>query len=389
MRSVISIPRFEHIPILVRAALNVPIKDGKILDDYRLRRALTTVRFLTHRRARVILIGHVGEAGLPAGRQGTETLADVARALGSHIPHVSFCKESVGAAARAAARALPSGHVLVLENLRRHRGETANDPAFAHALAELADVFVQDSFDASHRPHASIVGIPKILPSYAGLLLEEEVHELEKARTPKHPALAAIGGMKFSTKEPALESLVETYDHVFVGGALATDFLKAAGMEIGKSLVSAAPDAAIKTLLENRKLVLPIDAWVVPALEEGKPDAHRYARLSSIESVRPDEVILDHGPGTAALLAGLAQKARAVLWNGPLGNYENGFKQGTQDFARAVADSSARSVIGGGDTIAAIEDLGLLPRFSFISTGGGAMLEFLARGTLPGIEALN
>jgi len=358
MRSVRDIRLYENIPILVRAALNVPVKNGDVASDYRLRRAAPTIRFLAERGAKVVLISHIGE-------QGTETLAPVARALGNIISGVSFFPETIGEHARAAIRGLAPGQILVLENLRRNTGEQANDRAFARELAALGDIFVEDCFDTCHRAHASIVGIPELLPSYAGFLLEDEMRELSQALLPKHPALAVIGGVKFSTKEAVLTRLLAIYDHVFVGGALANSFLKASGQKVGKSLVSHTNEDTIKKLLANPKLVLPID------------------------SVIKNEMILDHGPGTIALLAGLAQKAKTILWNGPLGNYENGFNGATDAFAHAVADSDAHSVIGGGDTVAAIEGFGLLPRFSFVSTGGGAMLDFLAYGTLPGIEALN
>ncbi|MFH1178406.1 MAG: phosphoglycerate kinase, partial [bacterium] len=309
------------------------------------------------RGAKVILIGHIGE-------KGTETLAPVAEALGKLIQGVSFFPETIGPRARNAIRDLSPGNILVLENLRRNTGEQANDRLFAKELASLADIFVQDSFDSCHRTHASIVGVPKILPSYAGFLLEEEVRELSKALSPKHPALAVIGGMKFITKEAVLAKLFMIYDRVFVGGALANDFLKASGKEVGKSLVSNIDTDVIKNALSNPRIVLPFDSVVV------------------------NEMIVDHGLGTTAILADLVKKAKTIVWNGPLGNYENGFTQATDAFTRAVADSSAYSVVGGGDTVAAIENLGLLPHFSFVSTGGGAMLEFLAHGTLPGIDAL-
>ena len=381
MRTIRDIAVFENIPILVRAALNVPTQEGRVMNDYRLRRAVPTIQYLRERGAKVVLVSHIGE-------QGTETLEPVAKALGKLIPGVSFCGETIGENARAAVRALTPGGVLVLENLRRNPGEKNNDPAFARELAALGDVFVEDSFDTCHRRHASIVGVPELLPSYAGLLLEEEVRELLSARAPKHPALAVIGGAKFSTKEAVLTELLKTYTHVFVGGALADDFLKASGQEVGKSLVSEG-DGGIKKILANQKLVLPVDSLVVPATAVGALDARTHARIAPQGQVRSDEVILDHGPGTVALLENLAQKSKSILWNGPLGNYENGFVDATNALARAVAASKAHSVVGGGDTIAAIEDLGLLSRFSFVSTGGGAMLDFLAKGTLPGIEALS
>ena len=357
MRTVRDIEIFENIPILMRAALNVPVENGKIVNDYRLRRALPTIRYLAEHGARVILIGHLGE-------KGTETLKPVAEALSILIRGVSFFDETVGARARAAVRALAPGDILVMENLRRNKGERANDRVFAKELASLADIFVQDCFDTCHRPHASIIGVPEILPSYSGFLLEEEADELARALVPKKPSLAVIGGAKFSTKEAVLTTLLKTYDHVFIGGALANDFLRAAGREVGKSLVSEVDENGIKNILANPKLVLPVDSVVV------------------------DETILDHGPDTVDILSDLAKNAKTILWNGPLGKYEDGYSEATDAFARVVANSKAYSIVGGGDTVAIIERLGLLSRFSFVSTGGGAMLAFLANGTLPGIEAL-
>jgi len=382
MRTIRDIPLLTNIPVLVRTAMNVPIEHGAVANDYRLRRSLPTIRFLSEHGARVILISHIGELG-------TETLEPVARALGKLIPRVSFFPETIGVRARDAVRNLLPGNILVLENLRRHNGERLNDPAFAHELAALADIFVEDSFDTCHRLHASIVGVPKILPSYAGLLLEEEISELRAALKPKSPSLAVIGGMKFNTKEAVLSTLLQKYDHVFVGGALANDFLKAAGHGVGRSLVSNSDSDTIKKILDNPKLVLPVDSIVMPTSAIGSADQRSQARVASVGDVQPDESILDHGPGTSALLAKLAQGSKTILWNGPFGNYENGFTDATDAFARAVANSNAHSVVGGGDTIASIESLGLLPRFSFVSTGGGAMLDFLANGTLPGIDALH
>jgi phosphoglycerate kinase len=361
--------------------MNVPVVNGVVVNNYRLRRSLPTIRFLSERGARVILISHIGE-------NGTETLAHVAEELGRLLPRVSFFPETIGIRVRDAVRKIPPGGVLVLENLRRNRGEKMNDPAFAHELASLADVFVEDSFDTCHRMHASIVSVPRLLPSYAGLLLEEEIHELRGALSPKSPSLAVIGGAKFSTKEAVLTTLLQKYDQVFVGGALGNDFLKASGHEVGKSLVSLTDNAAIQQILGNQKLLLPLDALVIPASVALTPEARSHARIASVDDLRPDEIILDHGPGTSAILSKLTEKSKTILWNGPLGNYENGFIDATDDFARAVAHSDAHSVVGGGDTIAAIENLGLLPKFSFVSTGGGAMLDFLAKGTLPGIEVL-
>ena len=250
-----------------------------------------------------------------------------------------------------------------------------------------------------HRHPRSLGGRPEIPALIRRLLVEEGGRELSRALAPTRPALAVIGGAKFGTKEAVLATLLATYDHVFVGGALAADFLKAAGQEVGKSLVSHGNENSIKKLLANQKLILPVDSLTMPANAAGAVHArievrrHTFrvgsaARIAPFGEVLPDENIIDHGPGTVALLADLAEKAKTILWNGPLGKYEGGFTEATDRFARAVGDSKAYSVVGGGDTIAAIEDLGLLGRFSFASTAGGAMLAYLTHGTLPGIEAL-
>lgn len=380
MRSIREARITPRTTVLVRAPLNVPLTGGVVANNYRLRRAVPTLSYLQSLGARTVVISHLGELG-------TETLAPVAQALGELLPQVSFSPETIGSRVRNAIRELPSGHILVLENLRRDRREKLNDASFSAELASLADLFVEDSFDACHRLHASIVGVPALLPSYAGLLVEEEVAELTSALTPRVPALAIIGGAKFATKEAVLERLLATYSHVFVGGALANDFLKARGEEVGKSLVSPTIDIA-PALLKHPRLLLPVDSLVISTDRVEDPHARDHARIAPQGTVRSDEIIWDHGPATVALLAERIGKAKSVLWNGPVGNCERGFNDATLGIARAVASSKAHSVLGGGDTIAAIEEHGLLSKFSFVSTGGGAMLEFLARGTLPGITVL-
>ena len=376
MRTVRDIEILQGIPVLVRAALNVPVADGNVVNAFRLSNALPTIKYLMGERAKVILCGHIGEAG-------TETLKPVYDELKKSLPTLAWCPVATGPEARAAARALPPGGVLMLENLRRDKGETGNDPAFAAKLAELADIFVEDSFDVCHRPHASVVGVPQLLPSYAGFLVEKEVAELSKALKPKPPSLAIIGGAKFATKEPVLKALLAAYDHVFVGGALANDFMQAKGLPMESSLVSGADPHAMAELLDNPRLLLPVDEVI--AAPDGTPDS---AHTGMLDGKPPMEAVRDDGPETVAMLCKYVAEAKTVLWNGPLGNYEKGFVASTEALARAIAAGSAYSIIGGGDTIGAIEKLGLDDRFSFVSTGGGAMLDFLAKGTLPGIQAL-
>lgn len=377
MRSIRDIKHLENVPVMVRAALNVPIADGKVANSFRLRQALPTIEYLRKRHARVILVGHIGDTG-------AETLEPVAEAMREFIPTLKFSRHTVGAEARAAVRDMVPGEVLMLENLRRYKGEKDNDAEFAADLAELADVFVQDSFDVCHRKHASVVGVPELLPAYAGLLVETEVKELTKALSPKKPSLAVIGGAKFSTKEPVIKKLLERYDRVFVGGALSNDFLRAKGYPMEASLVSKEDHDTIKELLKHPRLVIPSDEiYAVP----GAPPSE--SRAGMLDGRAPFEAVLDHGPRTMAMLESMVKGAKTVLWNGPLGNYEKGYVAGTEQLAKAIALSGAHSVIGGGDTIAAVEKLGLSARFSFISTGGGAMLDFMATGTLPGLEALS
>jgi phosphoglycerate kinase len=326
----------------------------------------------------VVLIGHIGE-------KGTETLEPVYKALKEFIPELTFCPSTVGKEARAYVRELPPGAVVMMENLRRDVGEVQNSKEFAKKLAELADVFVEDSFDVCHRSHASVVGVPEILPAYAGLQVTEEVRELSKALQPKRPSLAVIGGAKFATKEPVLKRLLEVYDTVFVGGALANDFMRERGYPVGTSLVSKDVDATgIQALIKSPRLMLPLDEVVAPHGGD-----HSQSSVSALRDVEKEEAILDDGPQTVEALATLAHNAKTILWNGPLGNYEKGFVDATEGFARAVASSKGYSLLGGGDTVAAVEKLGLSDNFSFISTGGGAMLDFLAKGTLPGLAALD
>lgn len=361
---------------MVRAALNAPIEHGVVTNTFRLRQAVPTIQFLQRKGAKVILIGHLGDGG-------TESLRPVYEALKQILPALEFCPVSTGPAARDAVRMMRPGDVLMLENLRWMKGEKENDPAFARELASLADVFVQDSFDVCHRKHASVIGIPELLPSYAGFLVLDEVKELTRALKPKHPGLAIIGGAKFSTKEPVLHALLENYEEVFVGGALANDFLSSQGYSVGDSLVSDADPKSMRALGENKGILLPQDVVVAPLTA-----TREAGRVVTVGNVPDGTAMLDVGPDTIAFLAPYIRKAKTIVWNGPLGRYENGFTEGTFLLAKAIANCRAHSILGGGDTVAALDALGLTKKFSFVSTGGGAMLDFLAEGTLPGLEAL-
>lgn len=358
--------------VLLRSDFNVPIgKDGEVADTFRLQQGWQTVQYLREKGAKVIIISHIG-------REPHESLAPVARALKAFGP-VVFVADITGPAAKGAAEAMREGELLLLENLRRDPRETENDPAFAKELAALADIYVDDAFAAVHRAHASIVGVAKLLPAYAGLLVRDEVREIDSAREPQHPSLAILGGAKFETKAPLVKLLLEKYDHVFITGALANDVFKARALPVGRSLISKElPDEAI---LSNPRFLAPIDVTA--------EDASGHGRVKKPEEVAAEERIVDAGPDTVAMLAPIIAQARFILWNGPTGIYEQGYIHYTQQIGELIAGSEAKIVIGGGDTIAALEQSGVpKEKLGFLSTGGGAMLEYLLKGTLPGIEVL-
>ncbi|MBP9750176.1 MAG: phosphoglycerate kinase [Candidatus Pacebacteria bacterium] len=357
--------------VLVRSELNAPVKDGVVADRYRIEQAVPTLKELASRGAKVIVIAHIG-------REPSETLAPVADVLRELIPSVQFVPSLVGEEVSRAVEDLPEGGTLLLENVRSEEGETKNDPSFADGLAMLADYYVDDAFGATHRAHASIVGVPARLPAFAGLLLERELVEMDKGLQPESPSLFILGGAKFETKEPLLEAALPRYDHIFIGGALANDFLKAEGFVVGKSLVSDGTEK-VAELLASGKIILPVDVVV-----DG-PDGVVTKRA---DHVGPEDTIVDVGPESVTELGMRIAHAKTIVWNGPLGFYEKGYIKGTESVAQLVADAPGHSIVGGGDTVAAIRELGLAEKFNFLSTGGGAMLDYLVDGSLPGVEAL-
>ena len=356
--------------VIVRSSLDVPIVDGVAEDHFRIQRALPTLTYLVERGARVILLTHVG-------RDPKNSTKPIYEVLKKYLP-ISYVEGVVNEEAQGAIMHMKEGTVLLLENLRAHKEEEENDPAFAEALAAQAFFYVNDAFAVSHRAHASIVGLPKHLPSFAGITFLEEFDALTKTFSPEHPSLFILGGAKFETKAPLIEAYSKSYTHTFIGGALANDFLKGKGCEVGESLVS---DTSLEgnPILDAESLILPVDVVAVNGAE---------SRIASINDVHADERILDVGLPSVAMLAEHIENAKTILWNGPLGYYEGGYDAATKACAKLVAESDAYTVVGGGDTVASIESLGLQDKFSFLSTAGGAMLEFLEKRTLPGIEAL-
>lgn len=374
MKTLKDIENLDGVTVLLRADLNVPIEKGVVRDDFRLRMSLPTIDFLRSRGAKLVIVSHIESMDKePATlRPAVTRLSEIAKAPITFIENYRNAKVEIDN--------LAPGGMVALENLRNDPGEKDNDANFAKALASLADIYVNDAFAVSHRKHASVCAITRYIPSYAGLLLEREVGELGRAFKPGHPFVFILGGAKFSTKLKLISKFLKSADKVFIGGALANDCFKALGYEVGKSQVST-EDVDLKSVVEDSKTIVPIDVVVK------RGDSSVTIPSTSVDK---GDVIVDVGPQSISNLGKVLASAKFVLWNGPLGNYEIGYDQATMNLAKLIAgfDGNITSMIGGGDTVAAISRLGLDKKFTFISTGGGAMLDFLANETLPALEAL-
>jgi phosphoglycerate kinase len=375
--------------VLVRVDFNVPLEGGRVTDDTRISAALPTIRYLMEEGARVVLMSHLGR---PKGQRKPElSLEPVARRLGELLgAPVAFSPEVIGEAARAAVAALKPGGVLLLENLRFHPEEEKNDPAFAKALASLADCFVSDAFGTVHRAHASTEGVAHhFAQAAAGFLIAKELEYLGQTLVkPKRPFVAVLGGAKVGDKIGVIQALLKRADSVLIGGAMAYTFLKAQGQAIGKSLldephVELARNLIAEAPLLGKALVLPIDHRVAAEIS---PKA--AAEVCGV-NIPADRIGLDIGPATAIAYAQSIRRAKLVVWNGPMGMFElPAFAEGTFAVARAMAESDAVTIVGGGDSVAAVNQAGVAERISHISTGGGASLEFLEGRKLPGVEVL-
>ena len=377
--------------VLVRVDLNVPIDEhGAVGDDTRIRAALPTIQQLRSGGARVILMSHLGR---PKGeRNPAYSLAPVAGRLSELLDApVAFADDCVGPTASAAVDQLADGDVLLLENLRYHAAEEANDAAFAAQLAELADLYVNDAFGAAHRAHASTEGVARLLPAHAGLLMDREVSVLTSLlEAPEHPSVAIVGGVKVADKIAVLEKLVEVADTVLIGGAMAFTFVVAEGGEVGASLHEDAEGQAIalrakaKAAETGCELLLPSDVIAADAFS-----ADAATQITPADQVPAGWMGLDVGPATVALYADRILSARTVLWNGPMGAFEMApFAEGTRAVAQAVAECAGTTVVGGGDSVAAITQFGFADRVTHVSTGGGASLELLEGRVLPGVAAI-
>jgi len=375
--------------LFLRVDFNVPLDGGRVSDDTRIAETLSTVRLAAEKGARIVCASHLGK---PKGKRKPElSLAPVAVRFAELLGRpVRFVDDCVGPEAESAAGSLGNGEVLLLENLRFHAGEEANDPEFAARLAALADCYVDDAFGAAHRAHASVVGVPgRVADKGAGLLLEKEVRELSRLLEPERPFAAILGGAKISGKIDTLRVLADRADTLLIGGGMANHFVRAIGLEVGKSLLEADKVPLAREILDacrksGKTIALPAD-FVVAA----SPDDAAGARTVSVDRIPSDKAALDVGPKTIEQFRRLLAPAKTIFWNGPMGVFEKPpFDKGTMAVARLVAESSAVTVVGGGESVQAAHAAGVADRFTHVSTGGGASLEFLAEGKLPGIEAL-
>lgn len=362
--------------VLVRAGLDLSLNDkGEVTDLFRVKKALPTLRFLQDAGAKVIILSHIG-------RDEANTNEPVQRALSHHIK-TTYVPDLFGYLAKSAIEAMKDGEIVLLENLRQHYDlEKSRDGEFTKNLAALGEIYVNDAFSNSHRDHASMTGVPGLLPHYAGFLLRDEIKELTGALNPPRPAFAIVGGAKFETKIPVIDLFLKKYDHTFVVGALVNDVLKAQGHEVGRSKVSA--ELPPPSVVGHARFIVPNDVTAQ------RSDGHAYVKKPN--DVTSDDKIVDIGPDSVALIAPHLERAQFILWNGPTGIYEEGFVSYTHAIAEIISRrvvEGAHAVIGGGDTIAALEGCGIPEeKLGFLSTGGGAMLEFLVKGTLPAVEAL-
>lgn len=353
MQSIKKIKNLKNKKVLLRVDYNVPIKNGKVEDDFRIKKSVPTILYLLGKGAHVHILMHLGDDGS----------SDTKIVINYFFKITKF----------------PKDRITFSENIRKFEGEMKNDTKFAKSLAQGFDLYVNDAFSVSHRKHASITRVPKYLPSFMGLQLEAEIKHLSICfQKPKHPFLFILGGAKFSTKLPLIKKFLNKADHVFVGGALFNEFLEKAGFNIGKSKIDK-NFILPKNILNNKKILLPTDVLV-------ENNGKFYNR--KIQDIQKEDFIIDIGTESTKFLSETVLRSKLILWNGPLGKYEDGGDKATRTILKEISKTKSVSIIGGGDTVDLVNELNLENKFTFVSTGGGATLEFLSQGTLPGIQAL-
>jgi phosphoglycerate kinase len=378
--------------VLLRVDLNVPMENGKVADATRIERVAATINEIADKGGKVILLSHLGR---PKGPDPKDSLKPVATTVASMLGRpVAFAEDCIGEKADAGVNAMRPGDILCLENTRFHKGEEKNDPAFVAALAKLGDIWVNDAFSAAHRAHASTEGLGHTLPAFAGRSMQAELDALEQAlEAPQRPVAAIVGGAKISTKLDLLGNLIAKVDALIIGGAMANTFLAAQGKKVGKSLcehdlVGTARDVLAKAKSRNCEIVLPVDAVVAQKFEANAP-----SRVVPVDAVGDADLILDIGPRSIEHVVSMLARMKTLVWNGPFGAFElEPFDTGTVEVAEAAAELTTAgklvSVAGGGDTVAALNAAGVTERFSYVSTAGGAFLEWLEGKALPGVEIL-
>lgn len=359
--------------VLVRVDFNVPLnKKGKIMNHFRIEKAFTTLNYLKNAGAKIVIISHIG-------REKTDTLLPVYKFLKKKYD-ICFMEDIMCDECFEKFDELDGGEMILFENLRKWDGETNNDKDFVEHLAHFGDIFVNDAFSVSHREHASVTGLPKHLESFMGFQFKDEVENLSKVFDPEHPFTVLIGGAKFKTKIPVIKSIKDSADNIFVGGALANDIFRSKDMEVGNSVVSDFNKDELNEIFKNTNLLLPVDVITI-----NKKSSNN---TKNIEDVTSEDQIVDAGSKTAKLLKEHIDKSKMVVWNGPFGAYEQGYSYLTKEVVKNIAKSNAFSIAGGGDTVAEIYNMKVEDKFDFVSMAGGAMLEFIARGSLVGIEAM-
>ena len=377
--------------VFIRVDFNIPIKDSVITDDTRIKEALPTINYAVEKGARIILASHLGR---PKGKVDEKySLKPVAKHLGKLLgKEVKMANDCIGTEVSLLANNLRDGELLLLENLRFHKEEEANDEGFSKQLASIAELYVDDAFGSAHRAHASVAGITKFIPKAAsGFLMEKEIEYLSRAvSNPEKPFVAILGGAKVSDKIGVIENLLDKVNSLIIGGGMAYTFLKAEGINIGKSLleedkIGLAKEIKAKARDKNVRILLPVDNIAAKELKEDSP-----SKIVLNNEIPDDYICVDIGPKTISAFISVLKDAKTTLWNGPLGVFEiKSFSKGTLAIANAIAETKALSIVGGGDSVAAIKSLGLEKKFSHLSTGGGASLEFLEGKKLPGIECLS